>query len=286
MVSSVSSSNVFSQIARAEMRQRMFSNADSNSDGKISKDELTQVMANASRGGSSVDDIMSKLDTNGDGSISQSEFAAGDKANRQAHQGPPPMMAGTGNMSSADFVKQLFSDADTNSDGKISKDEMTKVVANMSQGGPSVDDIMSKLDTEGDGSISQSEFLAASQADQQAQGLQVGSSVDDLFSALDTNGDGSISKSEFEASLTNGSSSVQTGNSGDKLLETLLEALENQTKTVSSTNGSGSQSSASGTSATSIATMLSNVLKSYIQSSSNSWSQMDAQSLLGAGLQV
>jgi Ca2+-binding EF-hand superfamily protein len=283
MISAISSSSGFSQIARAEMQQRMFSKIDANGDGKISKDELTQVMVNAPKGGASVDDIFKQLDTNGDGSISQSEFAAGDKANGQMQGGPPPMMAGMGNMSSADFVKQLFSDADTNGDGKISKDELTQVMANASSGGSSVDDIMSALDTNGDGSISESELLAASQADQQTQGLQGGSSVDDLFSTLDTNGDGSISKSEFEASMANGNSSVQASNAGDKLVETLLQALENQAKTASSTNGSGSQSS---TSATSISAMLSNVLKSYIQSSSDSWSQMDAQSLLGAGVQV
>jgi Ca2+-binding EF-hand superfamily protein len=283
MVSSVSNSNVFDQIARAEMRQRMFNNADANGDGKISKDEMAKVVANKPQGGPSVDDIMSKLDTDGDGSISQSEFAAGDKAKGQMQGGPPPMMAGMGNMSSADFVKQLLSDADTNSDGTISKDELTQVMANAPQGGASVDGIMSALDTNGDGVISESELLAASQADQQTQGLQGGSSVDDLFSTLDTNGDGSISKNEFEASMANGSGSVQTSDTGDKLLETLLQALENETKTASTTSGSGSQSS---TSTTSITAMLSNVLKSYIQSSSSSWSQTDVQGFLGAGLQV
>ena len=284
MVNSISSSSSLSQILQAEMRQRMFSKIDANGDGKIGKDELTQMVAKGPQGGPSVDDIMSKLDTNGDGSISQSEFAAGDKANGQMQGGPPPMMAGMGNMSSADFVKQLFSDADTNGDGKITKDELTQLMANAPKGGSSVDDIMSKLDTNGDGTISQSELLAASQADQQTQGLQGGSGADNLFSALDTNGDGSISKSEFEASMANGSSSAQTSNAGDKLVETLLQALENEKKTASSTSGSGSQSS---TSATSIAAMLSNAIKSYMQSSSNNgWSQTNVQTLLGAGVQV
>ena len=193
------------------------------------------------------------------------------------------MMAGMGNMSSADFVKQLFSDADTDGDGKITKDELTQVMANAPQGGSSVDDIMSTLDTNGDGFISESELLAASQADQQAQGVQGGSSVDDLFSKLDTNGDGSISKSEFEASTANGSSSVQAGNPGDKLLETLLQALENEAKTASSTSGSGSQES---TSATSIAALLSSALKTYMQSSSGGLSLMNIQSSLSSGLYV
>jgi Ca2+-binding EF-hand superfamily protein len=283
MVGSISSSSSLSQIAQAEMRQRMFNKIDANGDGKIGKDELTQMVAKGPQGGPSVDDIMSKLDTDGDSSISQSEFAAGDKANGQPPEGPPRMASGTGNISSADFVKQLLSDADTDSDGKISKDELSQVMANASGGGSSVDDIMSDLDTNGDGFISESELLAASQADQQAQSLQGESSVDDLFSALDTNGDGFISKSEFEASMANRSGSAQASNVGDDLAETLLEALENETKTASSTSGSGSQSS---TSVMSIAAMLSNAIKTYMQSSSNSWSQTDVQGLLGAGLQV
>jgi Ca2+-binding EF-hand superfamily protein len=283
MVSSISSSSSLSQIAQAEMRQRMFSRIDTNGDGKHDKNELTRMVASGPQGGPSVEDILGKFDTDEDGAVSQSEFAAGDKANQRAHGGPPPMMAGMGNVPSADFVKQLLSDADTNSDGKISKDELTQVMANAPQGGSSADDIMSALDTNGDGFISESELLAASQADQQAQNLHGGSSMDDLFGKLDTNGDGSISKSEFEASAANGSSSTQGSSSGDKLLETLLEALENEAKTASSTSGSGSQSS---TSATGIAAMLSNALKTYMQSSSGDFSLTSIQSSLGSGLYV
>lgn len=82
MISSISSSSSLSQIAQAEMRQRMFSKIDANGDGKIDKGELTKVVAKGSQGGPSAADIISKLDTDGDSSISQSEFAAGDKANR------------------------------------------------------------------------------------------------------------------------------------------------------------------------------------------------------------
>jgi len=76
MVNAVGGSSILSQIGMAEMRQRMFNNADANSDGKISKDEMAKVVANMPQGGPSVDDIFSKLDTNGDGSISKSEFEA------------------------------------------------------------------------------------------------------------------------------------------------------------------------------------------------------------------
>ena len=144
----------------------------------------------------------------------------------------------------AEMQQRMFSKIDANGDGKIGKDELTQMVAKGPQGGPSADDIMSKLDTDGDSSISQS---------------------------------------EFEASMANGTNSAQASNARDKLAETLLAALENETKTASSTGGSGSQSS---TSATSIAAMLSNAIKSYMQSGSNNWSQTNALNLLGAGLQV
>jgi Ca2+-binding EF-hand superfamily protein len=242
MIASIGGSSSLSQVSMAEMRQRMFSKIDTNSDGKHDKDELAQMVAQGPQGGPSVNDILSKFDTDGDGSISESEFSAGPEKGQQAQGGFPPPPAGMGNMSSADFLQQMFNNADTNGDGKIDKDEMAEVVAKQPQGGPSVDDIFSKLDTDEDGSISESEFSAGPEKGQQAQ---------------------------------------QTGDAEDKLLETLLEALEKEKQATSGTGNDGSQSS---NTATTISEMLSTALKTYMQSSSNGFSQVGAQSFLGSGL--
>jgi Ca2+-binding EF-hand superfamily protein len=244
MIASIGGSSSLSQVSMAEMRQRMFSKIDTNSDGKHDKNELAQMVAQGPQGGPSVDDILSKFDTDGDGSISESEFNAGPEKGQQAQGGfpPPPPPAGMGNMSSADFLQQMFNSADTNGDKKIDKDEMAEVVAKQPQGGPSVDDIFSKLDTDEDGSISESEFKAGDKADQQVQ---------------------------------------QAGDAEDKLLKALLEAMEKEKQATSGTGHDGSQSS---NTATTISEMLSTALKTYMQSSFNGFSQAGAQSFLGSDL--
>lgn len=145
-------------------------------------------------------------------------------------------------VSMAEMRQRMFSKIDTNSDGKHDKDELAQMVAQGPQGGPSVNDILSKFDTDGDGSISESEFSAGPEKGQQAQ---------------------------------------QTGDAEDKLLETLLEALEKEKQATSGTGNDGSQSS---NTATTISEMLSTALKTYMQSSSNGFSQVGAQSFLGSGL--
>lgn len=147
-----------------------------------------------------------------------------------------------GQVSMAEMRQRMFSKIDTNSDGKHDKDELAQMVAQGPQGGPSVNDILSKFDTDGDGSISESEFSAGPEKGQQAQ---------------------------------------QTGDAEDKLLETLLEALEKEKQATSGTGNDGSQSS---NTATTISEMLSTALKTYMQSSSNGFSQVGAQSFLGSGL--
>jgi len=242
MIASIGGSSSLGQVSMAEMRQRMFSKIDTNSDGKHDKDELTQMVAQGPQGGPSVDDIFSKLDTDGDGSVSESEFNAGPEKGQQAQGGFPPPPAGMGNMSSADFLQQMFNSADTNGDKKIDKDELTQMVAQGPQGGPRVDDIFSKLDTDEDGSISESEFKAGDKPDQQVQ---------------------------------------QAGDAEDKLLKALLEALEKEKQSTSGTGNDGSQSS---NTAATISEMLSTALKTYMQSSSNGFSQVGAQNFLGSGL--
>ena len=50
--------------------------------------------------------------------------------------------------------QHMFSKIDANGDGKQDKDELAEMVAKGPQGGPSVDDILSKLDSDGDGAPS------------------------------------------------------------------------------------------------------------------------------------
>ncbi len=131
--------------------------------------------------------------------------------------------------------QQMFSKIDTNGDGKHDADELSAMVANGPQGGPSAEDILAQFDADGDGAISESEFNTAqpgppgglsgagamstedliaqmfAQADENedgvidedelaqiaAMGPEGGPSAEELLSQLDTDGDGTISETEF-----------------------------------------------------------------------------------------
>jgi Ca2+-binding EF-hand superfamily protein len=274
MISSIGSSN--SMYSMTQMRQQMFSKIDTNGDGKHDKTELAAMVANGPTGAPSVDDILGSFDTDGDGAISESEFNAGQEQNQARGAGgpPPPPM---GNMSSTDFIKQLFSDSDTDEDGVLSADELSSMVTNGPAGGPSADELLSKLDTDGDGSINESEFIAGAPG-QKAEDTTGTSNTDNLFSNLDTNEDGVVSKAEFEAAM-NGITSTQS-TSQDDFVEKLLEALQNNT-----TDSSTSSSSASSSSTyQNVSELLSAALKSYMQFSTNGFSQTNASSVLGNSL--
>ncbi|HTY13218.1 MAG TPA: EF-hand domain-containing protein [Candidatus Omnitrophota bacterium] len=101
---------------------KIFSKADSNSDGQISESEFKEVLSQIlDRDGETVS--FSSIDTNGDGSISKdelSEFVEKNKRKMPPPPPPPPMNIGlTGN------TDELFSAIDTDGDGVISKSELT-----------------------------------------------------------------------------------------------------------------------------------------------------------------
>lgn len=76
----------------SKMASDLFKLVDTDSDGKVTKDELTQALSK-SDSNLSVEDLLKNLDADEDGSITESELAGGLKAafeQMQASQPPPP----------------------------------------------------------------------------------------------------------------------------------------------------------------------------------------------------
>lgn len=76
----------------SKMASDLFKLVDSDTDGKITKDELTQALSQSDNN-LNVDDILKNLDADDDGSITESELSDGLKAafeQMQANQPPPP----------------------------------------------------------------------------------------------------------------------------------------------------------------------------------------------------
>jgi Ca2+-binding EF-hand superfamily protein len=250
MISSISGSSSLIQSYMMQIRQQMFNKIDTDGDGKHSKEEISAMLANGPQGGPGVDEIFSRADTDGDGYISQTEFEADSPPDRQM-QGSG--FGGMASVSSAEFLQQMFNKIDTDGDGKHSKEEISAMLANGPQGGPGVDEIFSRADTDGDGYISQTEF----EADQ---------------ASMQQNGPGQTD------------STAQGSDTFDSMVKTLLEVLDDAAQSSASTAGGESQT---GTSIAGIAQLLSDALKSYIQSSTNGFSQGNfAEGLLGSSLYV
>jgi Ca2+-binding EF-hand superfamily protein len=167
-------SSMWSQMSVRSMRpskEQMFSKMDQNSDGGIDKAEMQTVlgkMAEQSGQTVKVDDLFSQHDSDGNGKLSQDETnTAMESLLKGAPQQGGMMQAGmrSGAMPPPppDFA-QMFKDADTDSDGSIAKTEM-QTVADKIKGRSgqtlSVEDLFSQYDSDSDGKLSETEAKEA-----------------------------------------------------------------------------------------------------------------------------
>ncbi len=121
-----------------------FMQFDKNSDGKLSKDELSERMQN----------VITRADKNGDGVASREELTAmasamgGDGPGRGGPGGPP---GGEGRGRGGDpvqFANRIFDDRDANKDGKLSGDEIPEQMAGR----------LAQIDSDKDGTVSRKEL--------------------------------------------------------------------------------------------------------------------------------
>lgn len=99
------------QSSATDMKEQIFNMIDTNGDGKISKDEMSQMQANAPAGRPSADEMFSKIDTNQDGSISKAESDTFiDKMAKHGGPGGPGGPGGAGSVknSQEDTLKALL----------------------------------------------------------------------------------------------------------------------------------------------------------------------------------
>lgn len=137
MVSGISASGVSMTDLLKQMRQKMFEQTDSNSDGSIDETELAaqlekgQGAQGAGKQGPTAAQMLSDFDSDGDGAISSTEFDAGFKkldeqmqsqmAEMQAQmqgmgQMPPPPPSGMGGYASTDEDEDSLSSTGTGTD--------------------------------------------------------------------------------------------------------------------------------------------------------------------------
>ena len=164
---SVSSS---SSAAYSSTQRTMFNRLDSNSDGKLTKDEFVAGRPkDVSESQASA--LYSSIDSDNAGSISEEQFDAS-----------MPSGGSVGSMTSM-----------------LSSDAMAVLMAMSPQGGNlSASDIYAEMDADGDGSVTEAEFVAARPADISEEDATA------LYATIDTEGTGSITEAQFAESMPDG----------------------------------------------------------------------------------
>ena len=140
------------QAPNTELADALIKALDTDGDGVVSSDELSNGLSSA---GSSADskEIFSALDKNQDGSVSQEEMAAA-----LAPPPPPPQQVSS---------EELFSQLDTDGDGSITTSELSSALQASNSSTTSTDSsaaLLKVLDSDNSGGVSSDELKAALQA--------------------------------------------------------------------------------------------------------------------------
>ncbi|MDT9677368.1 histidine kinase [Pseudomonas sp. JV414] len=140
------------QAPSTELADALISALDTDGDGAISSDELSNGLTSA---GSTADsaEIFSALDKNEDGTVSQDELVAS-----LTPPPPPPQQVSS---------EELFSQLDIDSDGSVTATELSSALASDSTSSTSTDTsaaLLKVLDSDSSGGVSSDELKAALQA--------------------------------------------------------------------------------------------------------------------------
>ena len=181
------------QCGAQEPGPNYFERLDANADGRLTKDELPEQMA---------EKIM-QADADGDGEVTKEELEAarekmGGRRGGQGQGGPNQAGRGQGGPQDGAFFERL----DANKDGKLTKDELPE---------RATERIM-QADADGDGIVTKAEFAAAREKmggqrgegqgegggrDQRGAQGQGGPDAGAFFDRLDANKDGKLTKDEL-----------------------------------------------------------------------------------------
>jgi Ca2+-binding EF-hand superfamily protein len=143
-------------MSTTQMWQDLLQRADSDGDGRISKDEFAADKPQDRQGrGPAAEDIFTKMDADGDGYVTEEESTSflesmqamsAQAMSLQAMKPPSP--------------DDMFEEADADGNGELTEDELA-AVAPKDGSGPSTGEVFSSMDTNEDGVVSPAEFAAA-----------------------------------------------------------------------------------------------------------------------------
>ena len=174
MVSSIGSIGTTTSLLSARPKPpdptELFKKADADGDGKITKEELANAIAqapNQGEGAPSADEIFEQMDADGDGYVTEDEhnsFLEQMQAKNEADQAITDVrLAQAGTPPPPPDPAELFAKTDADGDGKITKDELTEALSQMPQppdGSIDIDKMFAEMDSDGDGYVTEDEHNA------------------------------------------------------------------------------------------------------------------------------
>lgn len=155
MGSSISSMGGMPSAAQmAQMREKMFSKADANSDGSIDKAEFAK---GAPQGADSkkADEMFAKIDSDGNGKISKDESTAFDKKMSTEMQSMMLSVQGSRSAGGPPDLSQLFGDNDDDETSSVSGSNSTQVKQDAKN---RLDELFAKADGDKDGKLTKDEL--------------------------------------------------------------------------------------------------------------------------------
>ncbi len=140
----------------AQMREKMFSKADANSDGSIDKTEFAK---GAPQGTDSkkTDEMFAKIDSDGNGKISKDESTAFDKKMSSEMQSMMLSVQSRGSAGGPPDLSQLFGDEDDDSTSSVSGSNSTQSKQDAKN---RLDELFEKADSDKDGKLTKAEMTA------------------------------------------------------------------------------------------------------------------------------
>ena len=140
----------------AQMREKMFSKTDANSDGSIDKTEFAK---GAPQGADSkkTDEMFAKIDSDGNGKISKDESTAFDKKMSSEMQSMMLSVQSSGSAGGPPDLSQLFGDDDDDATSSVSGSNSTQSKQDSKN---RLDELFEKADSDKDGKLTKAEMTA------------------------------------------------------------------------------------------------------------------------------
>jgi Ca2+-binding EF-hand superfamily protein len=202
----------------SQMREKMFSKADANSDGSVDKAEFAKA---GPQGADSkkADEMFAKIDSDGNGKISKDESSAFDKKMSSEMQSMMLSMQNSGSAGGMPDLSQLFGDTKSDKTSSVNGSNSTQSKQDARN---RLEELFTKADGDKDGKLSKDELNSAAEQMQAQFKSSLLSAQEQAQKSGGSGNDTALFSQLFNNSSSNGSSS----GSSDPFTSLMMKQLQ------------------------------------------------------------